>query len=739
MVRHANLPVAAPAPVEAPLSDTRFAPDIAAQWLAWAAVIIAAIGLGGWGISINVSMVPMTAAMVLLCGGAIITGSSSRWPRLLGVTLAGMALLVSLSSAAHDAIGIAQGTAGFDATIIDEVSPGSTGWPAPNTAISLALIALGLVLEPRQASPRSVRRRSIAVAATVALLIAVFTLVGNVYGVDPLRGLPGHLSMALNTAICIALLALALLLRSRGGGLGDLLHGRDAGAVLARLALPATLLLPLALGALKVVSDRVGWFGPTMGTAVRTIAEMVLFAALALIAVMRLRRIDREREQLLDDERHARATAQEAQALLEEHAEALEEQAQELETTVDELRMANESVDAQRTIAEDARASEARAKTLLDGIIDQLPVGIVLAKVPSGEVVRRNRMGEEIVAALNRGGNRSRGDVVWHRPDGTVYTTTDYPLNRTVKTGEVVEQEELTTRLGDGSALNISVSASPVYENGLAVMAVAVFADISQRRAAESALAERDALLASFFRTPDVMISVVEAEVSPEALARPDVDYRFLLTNAKVASVLGRTEADVNGRTASELGMSVERRRSFVELLSEARQSGKPSIVERPGVSSDANAEVKWMSVVVSPLADQPGRIPRFCLIATDVSQQRRLEEELRQAQKLEAVGRLAGGVAHDFNNLLTAITGFTRFALNDVPPGSTVRGDLDQALRRCRARGRADASAAGVQSPAGAAAAGAGSESGGGEHRADAASRDRRGHRDQSNAGCIA
>jgi nitrogen-specific signal transduction histidine kinase/CheY-like chemotaxis protein len=87
------------------------------------------------------------------------------------------------------------------------------------------------------------------------------------------------------------------------------------------------------------------------------------------------------------------------------------------------------------------------------------------------------------------------------------------------------------------------------------------------------------------------------------------------------------------------------------------------------------------MSVVVSPLVDQPSRVPRFCLIATDVSHRRDLEAELRQAQKLEAVGRLAGGVAHDFNNLLTAITGFTRFALNDVPPASSVREDLDQAL----------------------------------------------------------
>ena len=178
------------------------------------------------------------------------------------------------------------------------------------------------------------------------------------------------------------------------------------------------------------------------------------------------------------------------------------------------------------------------------------------------------------------------------------------------------------------------------------------------------------------------MISVVEADTSAEALANPDLDYRFLLINAQAAAVFGRAERDVMGRTASELGIPVDRRRSFVESLVEARRSGKPTVLERLGLSSlSGSTKPERLSIVVSPLADQPGRIPRFCLIATDVSHQHNLEEALRQAQKLEAVGRLAGGVAHDFNNLLTAITGFTRFALSDVPPGSSVHDDLEQAL----------------------------------------------------------
>ena len=94
------------------------------------------------------------------------------------------------------------------------------------------------------------------------------------------------------------------------------------------------------------------------------------------------------------------------------------------------------------------------------------------------------------------------------------------------------------------------------------------------------------------------------------------------------------------------------------------------------------NGNMIDVSFWTAPLRDAEGAVTGIIEVVADNSERKRLEEQFRQAQKMEAVGRLAGGVAHDFNNLLTVITGYCQMLLDRFPTEDSNREDMLQVLK---------------------------------------------------------
>lgn len=165
-------------------------------------------------------------------------------------------------------------------------------------------------------------------------------------------------------------------------------------------------------------------------------------------------------------------------------------------------------------------------------------------------------------------------------------------------------------------------------------------------------------------------------ENSREVLLLIDAEGRITYSTPSVEAQFGWRADHVTGRRLADF-LHPEDQKPVSERLS--------NLVSRPGDRTmtearfrHADGTYRSVDTVVTNRLHEPG-VASLVFDARDITEGRRLEEQLRQAQKMEAVGRLAGGVAHDFNNLLTAILGYCNLALEDMPVGAPNRRDLEE------------------------------------------------------------
>ncbi|HEX9704732.1 MAG TPA: response regulator [Gemmatimonadales bacterium] len=211
-------------------------------------------------------------------------------------------------------------------------------------------------------------------------------------------------------------------------------------------------------------------------------------------------------------------------------------------------------------------------------------------------------------------------------------------------------------------------AADYVLKNRLPRLGAAVVGALERKRAWDAtAVAERE------LRASEAKFSQV-FRANPSAIGIMMLDGRFLEVNQTFLESFGYLREEVVGRSALDLGLwrdPTDRAR----LLDQVRE-GRP--VRNVELEFRTKAGELRTLLYSAELVELEG-IPHILALSNDVTDRKRLEQQLRQAVKMEAVGRLAGGVAHDFNNVLTAMFGYADLLAEELPEGSSARRDLEE------------------------------------------------------------
>ena len=248
-------------------------------------------------------------------------------------------------------------------------------------------------------------------------------------------------------------------------------------------------------------------------------------------------------------------------------------------------------------------------------------------------------------------------DLMHHtRADGTPYPKQDCEIYVAVREGRASHVTHEVLWRADGTSFQTEYWSYPMYKTGELVGAVVTFLDISDRKRAEQALRQSEEKYRELF------------ENATYGIFRSQLDGALLDVNPALVAMLGygSKEELLTRNLSRDLYDNPADRRSILDSYG---PSGRVSGCEVNWRRKDGKIIVVRISG--GAFRGQDGSFSHFEVIVEDITGRRSLEAQFRQAQKMEAVGLLAGGISHDYNNLLGVILGNADLLLETTPTGA--------------------------------------------------------------------
>jgi two-component system cell cycle sensor histidine kinase/response regulator CckA len=331
-----------------------------------------------------------------------------------------------------------------------------------------------------------------------------------------------------------------------------------------------------------------------------------------------------------------------------------------------------------RKRAEDIlRESEARFRSMLNSLVD----GVICTDA-QGRIEMLNPLAETLTGWRN---DEARGlplDKVFRIVNGQTRKAAESPVTKVLREGVVVGFANHTVLVArDGTERPIADSGAPIRDEQREITGVVlVFRDQSRERAAQKALAK------SARRYRELVHN------ANSAIIRWNCSGEIAFFNEYAQKFFGYGAGEAIGKHVGILVPAKQSDGADLSTLIQDIASHPESYVNNINENICRDGRRVWMAWTHRAILDKNGQVAEILAVGSDITDRKRAEEErdklraqFAQNQKMEAVGRLAGGVAHDFNNMLGVIVGHAEMALVDAVPGSRLHESLQEIRKAAR------------------------------------------------------